>query len=328
MRAILFLTACSTACAVSASAMAGGADSFTLNGAEEPEIKAWTEPASVAFTSNNGGKDSWAVNLAGKYENQLSDNSTSKLVVRFAVEKNTQLKKEVENYGASVGYKFYWTDARDGPTPDLEAWHLANEFSLGITDKAVFPDAKAICTAAPLPPECTEQRETSLRAQLQVQPYRHGWDKTFHYEDSTHTKLKGQRWTRSFTPVLSLFYDEILDAKADAAGARADGGVTGLKLSLSGAASPRVTNYRLVLSAKLQLTETLSRSVGRRDGFQSSATLLKLGADYEFGPRSFENGGNKWVPSFGIAYTKGDDPLAGKTDLDNTVLAFKLTYRN
>ncbi len=315
---------------VGAAAHAQPSTKFTLMGGEEPENKTWNEPASVAFVSNNGKKDSWAVNLAAKVEGQPIPTSTTVLFMRALVEKNTQAKKEVENFGLSAGSKFDWNNANDGPGtqgPDRGAIFIFGEPSLGLADKAVFADPKAACGLVNRPPECDKQRETSVRGQLALRFFMSGWENTFFYPDATHASLDGPSWTHSFSPVVTVFYDEILDAKANAAGVKPDGGVSGAKVVLSGAVSPKFTDYRLVLSAKIQFTEAFDRSTLRRAGFQKSATFARIGADYELGNRSFETASSGWVPAFGITYTKGDDPLSGKTDLDNVTAAFKITYR-
>jgi len=315
---------------VGAVAHAQPSTKFTLAGGEEPETKTWNEAASVAFVSNNGKKDSWAVNLAAKVEGQPISTSTTVLFMRALIEKNTQAKKEVENFGLSAGSKFDWNNANDGPGaegPDTTAIFVFGESSLGLADKAIFADPKAACGSVYRPPECEKQRETSLRGQLALRFFMSGWENTFFYPDATHASLDGPSWTHSFSPVVTVFHDEILDAKVSAAGVKPDGGVTGVKVALGGAVSPKFTDYRLVLSAKIQFTEAFDRSTLRRAGFQKSAKFAKIGVDYELGNRSFEADSSGWVPAVGITYTKGDDPLSGKTDLDNVTVSFKATYR-
>jgi hypothetical protein len=292
---------------------------LTINAGEEPDEKAWTKPASVNYVNNANSNDSWSVDLAAKVEGQPAASLPVTAFLRAVVQRNTETKKPVENYVAEVGGKF-----------DLPQWgntFLLGQASIAFSDKTNFPDSKADCSITPLPTACIRQRERSIRPAFTVQPFRSSWENTFAYSDSQHTQLVGPTWTHSILPVISLFYDDVLDAKLNGAGVESDGGVFGSKAILGVAFSPKVTNYRLIISGGVQLITAFNRSNRRKADFAASSTLSSASATYEFGPRSFE-GGTGWVPSIGVTYTKGDDPLAGKKDIDNVTFGFKITYKS
>jgi hypothetical protein len=305
----------------------GSEATIVLNAAEEPETQSWTEPASVNFTDSADAKDSWAVDVAGKYEAALGQ-SGNNWFVRGVVQKNTQLKKEVENYAAEIGAKFD-LNSESGFGIRTTTWYLPTKVSLAWTDKTLFPDPKADCAAVPLPVECTKQEEQSLRASFSTLLFRSSFEDVVAWADSTHTSVAGPKsgWTHSLLPTVTVFYDDLIDAKLDAAGVEPDGHVLGAKVVLSAATSPAFSDYRLILSATLQGVFAFERSDRRKANFASDSTLIKLSADYELGQRSYYLPGPGWVPAIGISYTSGDDPLSGKLDQDFVMVGFKVTYR-
>lgn len=292
---------------------------LSINAGEEPDEKAWTKPASVNYVNNADSNDSWNVDLAAKIEGQKHAWVRASPFMRVVVQRNTETKKPVENYVAEVGGKF--------DLPQLGNTFLLGQTSIAFSNKTNFPDSKADCSITPLPTACIQQRERTIRPTFTVQPFRSSWENTFAYSDSQHTQLVGPTWTHSVLPVISLFYDDVLDAKLNGVGVEPDGGVFGSKAVLGVAFSPRVTNYRLVISGGVQLITAFNRSDRRKTDFAASSTLSTVSVTYEFGPRSFE-GGVGWVPSIGVTYTKGDDPLAGKKDIDNVTFGFKIAYKS
>lgn len=326
LRKLILLAAVSSAPASGQS----GPTSVTLHAGDEPETRAWTQPATIAYTSRKDDKDSWSLDAALKIQFQPSSTSPNTFFIRGAVQKNTQQKKEAENFNGKVGYSFDFDTAghdENSDTPNLSAWYFFGDASLGINHKTIFADPKAVCTAIPLPAECGKQRETSLRGTLSLMPFHSSWEETIHFDPES-AKWTGPAFTHSFLPVFALFHDEVIDAKVNASGVKPDGGATGGKVEVKAAASPRFTDYRLILSLTGQHVQAFSRSERRRDTFEKSSTLITVAADYEFGIRSFEEDRSGFIPAFGVSYSKGDDPLSGKIDQDNVVVGLKLTYRS
>lgn len=301
---------------------------FSMSAGEEPEQKAWTQPASFAYTKTDGKSDSWAIDLAAKIEGQVA-NFPNTFFIRGKVQKNTLEEKETESYGAELGYTFDFDTAGHSNTsdkPNLDAWYFFGDVTMGYIDKSIFPDPKAICTITPLPVECLDQNERSLRTTVKLMPFRSDWETTF-YVNPQNQKASGPAWTYSVAPIVSIFNDQIIDAKINAAGAKADGGVSGARLEINAALSPRFTNYRLVLRGSYQTVIAFSRDSNRRQGFLASSEFYKLSVDYDLGLRSFEEGVSGWVPTLGVSYVHGDDPLSGRLDQNTLVANLKITYR-
>jgi hypothetical protein len=290
-----------------------------LNAGEEPEEKAWTKPASINYVHDAGAAGSWNVDIAAKVQGQPFATLPVSAFARAVVQRDTETKKPVENYVAEIGGKF--------DLPQLGNTFFIGQGSISYSDKTDFPDQKADCSTTPLPTDCLHQRERSIRPALTVQPFRSSWEDTFAYSDARHVQFIGPSWTHSILPVISIFYDDVLDARRTEGGSESNGGVFGSKASLSAAFSPAVTDYRLIFAGSVQWITAFSRSSRRKSDFAASSVLSVASISYEFGPRTFE-GGTGWVPSLGVTYTHGDDPLAGKQDLNNTTLGFQIAYRS
>ncbi len=292
---------------------------ITLIAGEEPEQKAWTQPAAITYIDNADSKDVWNVDAALRISGQPFTSLPFSQFVRVVVQRSTETKKPVENYAGEIGGKF-------DLYPGEKTW-IYGQGSIAYADKTNFPDADADCSAIPLPADCLRQRERSIRPTFTVQPFRSNWEKTYAAAGQTNNALIGDGWTYSFLPTISLFYDEVLEAKLNAAGVEPSGGVLGSKVAFDMAVSPRFTDYRLVFASNVQYISAFDRSTKRKDGFAANSTLVTASITYQFGPRAFvETKG--WVPSFGLTYKKGDDPLAGKKDLDNVSVGLKITYRS
>jgi hypothetical protein len=309
------------------SASSAFAQELRINAGEEPEQKPWSQPASISYTSNEDAKDSLAIDIAARLDFQPASTSTGTIFVRGVTQLNTQQKKEVQNFEGQVGYAFDFDTADHGPGTDhidIDAWYFFGDAKLGIQDKTIFADPKANCTIVPLPAECGKQHETSLRGTVQLQPFLRWWEQTI-YQNPDTGKWNGLSY--SFSPVFGLFYDHILSAKVNASGIEPGGSAAGVKVEMNGAVAPRLFDYRLVFRGKVQWTEAFQRDERRREAFGKSSLLYKVSADYELGRRSFDTEGSKWVPAVGFSYTKGDDPLSGKSDQDAFVIGLKLTFK-
>lgn len=299
----------------------------TLQAGEEPEQKAWTQPAQISFTSAKGAKDSWALDAALRAEFQPNPSSDDAIIVRTLAQISTAEKSKVQNFQGEVGYSFNWGTDTSMDAPDPDAFYLYGDIKVGAKDKTIFADPKAVCAAIPRPAACGKQHETSLTGAFVLQPFLPDWENTFYVEDG---KVEGPAFTHSFSPVVTFFYDEILSAKVNASGIRPDGSVMGSKVDINTAFSPRFTDYRLVLKASGSWTYAAQRSVLRKENFKRSSTVFKLSADYELGKRAFEkvDEGGAFIPALGVTYTKGDDPISGKLDQDSFVVALKITFRS
>lgn len=303
---------------------------IALNADEAPEKKAWSDPAQIAFTSSDGD-NSWAVDAALRIDKQVAKDTPDTYFLSALVQRNTAEKGQVENYQLKGGYHIESDTIPYGAPPNTPGWYFAIDASLGIGRRTLFAGAEADCTVVPLATECADQRETSLRGAVAIEAWRmtdsgEFQSQTTFSQDPATGKLNGDTLIYSVAPIMTVFHDQVVDAKPNAAGMRATGGAFGMKFDLKAAVSPKFTAYRLILRGSVSQTEALLRSAPRRETFERSSMFLRLSADVELGKRTFEDGIG-WIPSVGVSWTKGDDPLSGKRDQDVIVAGFRLSYK-
>ncbi|MBI1196931.1 MAG: hypothetical protein GC203_03635 [Phenylobacterium sp.] len=313
-----------------AQAQTENAPKFTLNGDEAPKSKPWTEPAAFTYTKDAGDKASVSIDVAGRVDWRLGSvaETTNTGFIRAVAHRNTDKGSQVESYAGEFGMHFEPNTVPKGSTAPADfarAWYFFNDLSLGYSYKTNFDDEKEGCDGIPRPASCTRSHEGSARLKWTVQPFQAALETVPAFMDGKPTD-DSPALAYSFGPTLTLFSDQVVHAKVDAGGAKPKGNVTGASAGLALAVSPRLFAYRLILRGSVQQTEALERGDRRRAAFPRSSTLGSISIDYELGARSFEEG-PAWVPSFGVSYTKGDDPLSGKLDQEQTVVGIKLTYK-
>lgn len=323
-------TAAASLLASAAHAQSDNAPKFTLNGDEVPKSQPWTEPAAFAYTKDAGEKASVSVDVAGRVDWRLGDvtETTNTGFVRAVAHRNTDEGSQVESYAGEFGLHFEPNTAPPGsqaPEDFARAWYFFNDLSLGYRYKTNFDDEKEGCDAVPSPASCVRSHEGSARLTWTVQPFHSVFEIAPAFVDGALSD-ESPAVAYSFGPTLTVFSDQVVHAKVDEAGVKPEGNVTGASAGLALAVSPRLFAYRLVFRGSVQQTEALERANGRRAGFPRSSTLASASINIDLGARSFEKG-PAWVPSIGISYTKGDDPLSGKLDQEQTVVGVKLAYR-
>jgi hypothetical protein len=316
--------------ATTAHAQSNNAPKFALNGDEAPKSQPWTEPASFTYTKDAGEKSSISIDVAGRVDWRVGDvtESTRTAFVRAIAHRNTDEGSQVESYAGEFGMHFEPNTVRKGstdPNDYKDAWYFFNDLSLGYSYKTNYDDEKDGCDATPKPASCVRSHEGSGRLKWTVQPFQSAFELVPAFVDGQPTD-GSPPFAYSFGPTVTVFTDQVLHAKNDAAGIKPKGNVTGAAGKIAMALSPKLFAYRLVLRGSLQQTEGFARGDRREPTFPRSSTLGTVAIDVELGARSWEEG-PAWVPSFGVSYTKGDDPLSGKLDQEQTVVGIKLTYK-
>lgn len=329
-----------SAAALAAAGLAAGAAqaqdiSWVVQAEDAPQKQPWTEPASFSFKSVSDGDDVIDAAIAVRASTPLPVTDGS-LFVSAAAIRRTNPGKEQEYYALKVGGSFTLTNVSiepvdpDAPGGPRDAFALYVDPSVSLARTTAFRDLKAVCTP-PAPATCRDQYESSVRVEVKAQLFNPNWTNAPYSLDGGESwQGRGLLW--EFAPVATLFYDEVVDAKADATGAKMEGSVTGLQLSLNGALTPRMSDdpdraYRLVFKGSVKAFTALDRSGPRAAAFPEEALLVTLSASYEFGNRSFEFE-KGWAPSIGITYTNGEDPTTGRPDSEDVVLAFKIALVN
>ncbi|WP_372782892.1 hypothetical protein [Phenylobacterium sp.] len=304
------------------------APTFTLNADEAPDPQPWSDPASFSYTKDKGSKAAIAADLAGRLDWALGPTTANTGFARLVAHRNTAAGSQTENYAAEAGLHFEQNTAPRGSTdPDdfKNAYYLFHDLSLAYVYETNFDDEADGCDATPRPAACVRSHQSSLRLKWTLQPYHYGWDTAPSFLDGAPTAAS-PAVAYAFGPLLTLFADDLVDAKAKN-GLKPKGVVSGAAASLNLTLSPKILDYRFVFRASVQQTEAFQRPASRKTGFAGDSTLTKVSLDYDFGLRSFDAGPG-WSPSIGISYVKGDDPLHGKLNRQETVFGVKLSYKS
>lgn len=316
---------------------------ITLTAQETPALQPWTKPASISWVdSSDGAEDRFNAEGALKVSWELYDlqsgpgqpNLNGAVFGRVVAAVNDQeaVSKRKSTYKGQIGFEFDWLSG--GPVLEgslgsnaegahtLHAWSVYTDAYVSYDQATTFgTPTSAACVANPALAACGDQDQTSYRLVLDVLPHHRTWSQ------GPYTNGPDQAFTGvgyDFAPKITLFRDEITDAVLNAANAKIDGGVTGARLTFGGAVTPSIWGYRLVFRATYQHIWAFQRSDARELAFAESSGLFTTSIDYEFIPLAEQNG---WVPSVGISYASGEDPLEGRKDREDTSLMLRLTYK-
>ena len=108
-------------------------------------------------------------------------------------------------------------------------------------------------------------------------------------------------------------------------GEKITGGVGGVQARAGINLSPSFANYRWNFALEGQVIQRLSASNGRKTDFDSTMTLVTASIDYALMDTTLD-AKKGFLPSIGIQYTDGEDPLVGRADQDTVVLGLRIRY--
>ncbi len=300
----------------------------TLRADNSSKKKENSDPASFAYTANGGeGKDSYAIMAALNIAVE-SNNKTYGLKTQW--HKNNQQAKEQDNFTIGASYGLTFSDVTD----DYKKWIAAGkpdnwnaktsthylDFDLAFNRKAIFGDTKQeACIADMTLKACNRQNLETLRLSGSLSPWWNHWE---------HTPKSDNEGFWSFSPTFSFFVDDAFNGNVETlAGDTVNGTVSGGVANGSFFYSPSMFDYRWGLTMSGQITQSFSRSTGRTEDFPKSSPLLTFAIDYALGDTYVgQKDKNTFLPSVGITYTNGADPLKGKEDQDTFVVGLKVKY--
>lgn len=343
MQQSLKLAVTVVALAWSSSAPAQDGPSITLTAQETPAAQPWTKPASVSwidstdqaedrFNAEGALKIGWEVydRPSGPGGADLDATIFGRVVA--AVNDQEAVSKRKSTYKGQIGLQFDWlsggrilartsnTNGADGYT--VHDWSVYADAYVSYDQARTFgTPASAACVIDPFLAACGDQDQTSYRFVLDLLPHHRKWSGAA-YATGPDQTFRGIGY--DFSPQISLFHDEIIDAVLNDANQSIDGGVTGARVTVGGVVSPPLWDYRLAFRASYQHTWAFARSETREPVFDASTGLFTASVDYAFIAPANQDG---WVPSIGLSYTSGEDPLEGRKDRDDTSLMLRLTYK-
>ena len=317
-----------------ASAQEGGV-AFSIAAEEAPKEKAWEEPAKFAWTSIDGD-ESFSIDVAAKASAAVIPGTDALGSVFVVINVNDEESNLQERYKAGVSLSYDLSLGPDigpdgGPAPDTPT--LILNPSVAFQRKAVYAeDNLEPCEVDAALVFCDTQYEETLQFVLNME-YSQDWlEKPIVFSGPLARKIPANISDSSpaiaygIVPALALFHDEVVsDAVDPETGMKTDGGVSGVKLKLTGSVSPRFLDYRVTLRGSIQTIEAFDRDPMRKALFPASAASGSVSLDYNFVSLAFAKEAG-WKPAIGITYKKGADPLAGRGDEAQTIVAFKLSY--
>lgn len=343
MQQSLKLAATIVALAWSSSASARDGPSITLTAQETPTAQPWTKPASVSwidstdqaedrFNAEGALKIGWEVyNFPSRPGGTDLDATVFGRVVA-AVNDQEAVSKRKSTYKGQIGLQFDWlsggpilsgtSDSNGAGGYTVHNWSVYADAYVSYDQARTFgTPTSAACVADPVLAACGDQDQTSYRFVLDLLPHHRKWSGAA-YANGPDQKFRGIGY--DFSPQISLFHDEIIDAVLNDANQSIDGGVTGARVIVGGVVSPPLWNYRLAFRTSYQHAWAFERTAAREPVFDTSTGLFTASVDYAFIAPADQDG---WVPSIGLSYTSGEDPLEGRKDRDDKSLMLRLTYR-
>lgn len=304
---------------------------LTLAADEAPGDKPWETPARIAWSSEDGD-ESIAVDAAlkGSFAAPFGDALISVYAVAHV---NDKAKKLQEAYKAGASLDYDWLIGNPIIQPgqkDPPILRLSG--GLAFQRKAVYVDEPLpSCAGSPQLAFCDTQHEESLQTTFDISFLTPEVEAKEYFQGKTPdgVAIPGDQmapFLYSIVPTLTLFHDETVSAVTNPdTGLKADGGVTGARLKIKAAVTPKWFGYRLKFEGAVQQMEAFSRSDSRQSLFDGSTSLGSISLDYSFAAAWFDKS-QGWRPSIGISYMTGEDPLAGRADKEQTVVSFKLSY--
>ena len=316
---------------------------ITLTAQETPTAQPWTKPASISWVdSSDDAEDRFNAEGALKVSWEVHDFNSAPgeadldvaLFGRVVAAVNDQeaISKRKSTYKGQIGFQLDWLSG--GPILDgsqdadghgahtLHTWSVYTDAYVSYDQATTFgTPTSAACVINPALAACGDQDQTSYRLVLDTLPHRSSWSRG-PYANGPDQAFTGVGY--DFSPKITLFHDEITDAVLNTANQEIDGSVTGARLTLGGAVTPPIWENRLAFRVTYQHIWAFRRSAAREPVFSESAGLFTASIDYEFIAPADQT---SWVPSIGISYASGEDPLEGRKDRDDTSLMLRLTYK-
>ncbi len=287
---------------------------------------ATAEPASIAYTINNNGSDSYSVKAAFELERRFGADDEAALSFETLWHRNNQQQNEQNNFNIGIGgfYQFNTVskgyDTWDGESAPDAYTVIEIDGSIVYNRRELFADMEEQDCDDPVNTmACNNNFLETVRASFDVAPF----SSLFETGGGILLATGGYAPRISVSPVLSVFHDKVINSPINPVTSQAvDGSVTGIKTAIS-AAYNIDENFKLRVDG--QYIQTLRRDTLRRSDFPGSSFLLGISLDYALGFIPIDQG-SSFKPSIGIKYTEGEDPLLGLVDQSTIELAFKLSY--
>jgi hypothetical protein len=288
-----------------------------LTEAPEPDSVAWEDPARISLTIDPHGPDKFSAQVNLEVERQFSIGARpSSFGGNLVWNRETGGKDRQNNFEAgaflSIGYDPTVLDApHSGADPGQQDHFIAfaPRFSVNYARTAEYPDlSTAPCVATPAAPQCQTQFGESVRGSAALGIFSPG--------------LEGQGAVAySISVKAGVDYDHLINSPLDENGQEVTGGYLSALAGVAVSVVPRFDHRDFELSGSIQLRQRIFASASRRPLIESSALLFQASATYYL---LTPTESSDWRAGIGITYTRGDDPLTGRSNVNRIVLALRV----
>lgn len=290
-----------------------------LTEAAEPDSVAWEDPARISLTIDPNGPDKFSAQVNLEFERRIERRRgrSTGFGGNLVWNRETGGNDRQNNFELGGFYSIDYDtsqldDPGDGSLPEQQDDFVdfATRFSLNYARTAEYPDlASPTCVATPAAPQCQTQFAESVRGSAAVNLFIPG------LEDN------GPGFAFSIEPKFGLDYDHLINSALDANGVEVTGGYLSGRAGVAVSIVPRFDDRDFELTGSVQLRQRIFASDSRRPLIESSAFLFQASATYYLVTPTEDDG---WRAGVGITYTRGDDPLTGRSNVNRIVLALRI----
>lgn len=286
----------------------------TLRADSDSTSKLWVQPANFSYAVNTKGRDSFSAAIAATvgriFVNEWEVNSKVKWV------RNNQQNKEQNYLQFGLGVS---KDISAAGLPDPKKWAFRIDTNISYNKESVFADlSKPLCIAEPSLPLCQTQSKEALRLTAQMSPFKGKW---------MESDIGGAVYYTG-VPVFGVFYDEVINNPINPeTGNRITGSVLGGYVGAGAAFSPLYDNFKWIFRLEGKVIQRFSAVVDRKEDFGLTTAYFSASLDYSLsggGLDDFEGG--IFLPSIGIQYKEGQDPLSGRKKQSTVIVGLRLQY--
>lgn len=281
---------------------------YTLAAGEELKGAAapWTQPASFLYVADGSGDDRdehFDIRLAGNASFDLGTERSLSGTLQW--HRNTNSEEEQDQASIKLAYSHLLASSD---------WSHFFDPGIALVRKGVFEEGMST------------QYEQSARFTLGYQPYAAWMEAAPFANHENNPEWLQSIQTLFLLPTFRAFHDEVTNAVVDAdTGQRADGQASGLQTQITFGVLQSNHLPRWRVSAEARLTNTFDVSELREMAFPETSEFYTVSFEYALGSNGIDARGS-FVPSIGIEYQDGFDPLRDRRASDRISLGFRLKY--
>lgn len=328
---------------------------WTITEAQEPDGKAWEDPARFSFSIDPKGEDIFSAQINVEIGTKLGramvysdpkfksgrDVALNTFVRwnresggddkqnNFELGGNIKVGRNLSNlYDVDENFDSLTAEERSD-LADVRSKSIDYSFTggVGYARTASYADVTAApCDSNPNLLQCRTQHKESVRAKGEIALYSPSWHGINRVTDKKSGIVSKPSFAHIFSPKFGLAYDYLINNVIDPKTLVIQRGgylstLAGLKVELS----PSFISPRFEFSLDAQIRQALARSTTRAPTLDKTAERIELSATYyPVLPGDITN--SQIRLGVGVTYTRGHDPLVGEPKGSKIVLALRAGF--